>query len=349
MGRGAHPLPEALGGRLMRLPFMQLESDLLAHGAPQVGSLAGCSPIQALGHIAYLRAWAVAQATDEAPPDGWARGPDAADAIEAAACWGGEPGRLLRALKVAKVVIVTADGVQVQGMEPYAKAWEQNAKAKERMRIAREQAANKRSMRAERSANSGVTEPNEPRNESERPAKFSEQTQTYTQKKETTLPPADASGVGDDLPDATEHAQPAESATQTMANAISLFPEAEAPKPEKSKRKAEPKGDPRHAPLVDALVKADAEVHGVPYGFRGGRDAKAVSECLALADQNPATSGETATAEILRRWRIARRWKGFPACNSLGDLATHWNAYARAQDGSAGPPPPTTQRKMIVL
>lgn len=107
----------------MRLPFMQLESDLLAHGAPQVGALAGCSPIQALGHIAYLRAWAVAQATDEAPPDGWARGPDAADAIEAAACWGGEPGRLLRALKVAKIVVVTPEGVQVQGMEPYRKYW----------------------------------------------------------------------------------------------------------------------------------------------------------------------------------------------------------------------------------
>lgn len=145
----------------------------------------------------------------------------------------------------------------------------------------------------------------------------------------------------EELPDATEHAEPAEPAARTMANAISLFPEAVASKPEKPRRKAEPRGDPRHAPLVDSLVKADAEVHGTPYGFRGGRDAKAVSECLSLADQNPATSGDAAQAEILRRWRIGRRWKGFPACNSLQDLATHWNAYARAQDvGSTNPRAP---------
>lgn len=154
----------------------------------------------------------------------------------------------------------------------------------------------------------------------------------------------------EELPDATDDAQPV---AERMAAAMAALPEPlellPVAKPEKPKRKAEPKGDARHAPLVDALVKADAEVHGVPYGFRGGRDAKAVSECLSLADQNPATFGESAPAEILRRWRIARRWKGFPACNSLQDLATHWNAYARAQDGSTAPPAPTAPRKMMVL
>lgn len=157
-------------------------------------------------------------------------------------------------------------------------------------------------------------------------------------------PSSSLSAAADDpeeLPDATDDAHPV---IQPPLIAV----EAE-PKPEKPKRKAEPKGDPRHAPLVDALVKADTEVHGVPYGFRGGRDAKAVSECLSLADQNPTTASDNAPAEVLRRWRIARRWKGFPACNSLQDLATHWNAYARAQDGSASPPAPATPRKMMVL
>lgn len=102
-----------------------------------------------------------------------------------------------------------------------------------------------------------------------------------------------------------------------------------------AKTAREPTGDSRHAVLVKLLVEADAEVTGKPYGFRGGRDAKAVTECLALADQDPVTAGELAGAEVLRRWRIGRRWVGFPACGSLSDLATHWNAFVRPQ-ASAG-------------
>lgn len=116
---------------------------------------------------------------------------------------------------------------------------------------------------------------------------------------------------------------------------VGLFGTPSAP-PGKTKAKREPQGDPRHRPLTDALVAADVELRGGPYGHRGGRDAKAVSDCLALADQSPETAGEKASAEVLRRWRIARRWHGFPACNSLTDLATHWNAYVREQDAATG-------------
>lgn len=89
---------------------------------------------------------------------------------------------------------------------------------------------------------------------------------------------------------------------------------------------------------MDALVAADAEIHGRPYGFRGGRDAKAVSDCLALADQDPGTAGGNAPTEVLRRWRIARRWQGFPACSSLSELAANWNAYVREQGTGPGKP-----------
>lgn len=124
---------------------------------------------------------------------------------------------------------------------------------------------------------------------------------------------------------------PAAGAARTGQPALFAVPPARPPAkpPKPPKASAEPKGDPRHAPLVDALVAADTEIHGRPYGFRGGRDGKAVSECLALADQDPATSGGNAPNEVLRRWRIARRWQGFPACNSLTDLAANWNAYVR--------------------
>ncbi len=100
--------------------------------------------------------------------------------------------------------------------------------------------------------------------------------------------------------------------------------------------KPEPAGDPRHAPLVLALVETHREAKGAPYGFAGGKDARAVTELLALADQDPATRGEAAAAEILRRWGIALRWRGFPACTGLLALRDNWNAYVRAQDAAKG-------------
>lgn len=117
----------------MRLPFLQLQSDLIAHGAPAVAMLAGCSPVEALGHIAFLQAWAVAQADDSAPPDGWVRGPAAARLVEAAAQWKGERGRLIQALQDVGLVAVVEGDIQVLHLDPYRAAWEKNAKAKQRM------------------------------------------------------------------------------------------------------------------------------------------------------------------------------------------------------------------------
>lgn len=175
----------------MRLPFLQLESDLIAHGAAEVAQLAGCHVTQALGHIALLRAWAVSHAGDDAPPDGWVPGDAAGRRIEAAAQWGGERGALLQALLDAGQVQEEPGGMRVLHLEPYVVAWNKNAKAKERMRTARERSANMRESNNERSA------------------KFGGQTQTQTQtQKETTASQApDAPGPGDDLPDASEHAE----------------------------------------------------------------------------------------------------------------------------------------------
>lgn len=203
----------------MRLPFMQLESDLVAHGASTVAALAGCSVPQALGHIALLRAWSVSRATDEAPPDGFVPGDAAPRLIEAAAQWTGEKGALLQALLDAGQVAREETGLRVLHLNPYVTAWERNAKAKARMANARE-----------RSQNMRVTD-------GERSAKFGGQTQTQTQtQKETAASQgaADAGPPADDLPDATDDAHPL-TATETMANAIPLFPEAEATKPVKTK------------------------------------------------------------------------------------------------------------------
>jgi hypothetical protein len=121
-----------------------------------------------------------------------------------------------------------------------------------------------------------------------------------------------------------------------------LFPEAAVASPAPAKKaKKEPTGDPRHAPLVKALVEACG------YPFRSGRDAKAVSELLALADQQPATRGETAGLEVIRRARIGWAWEGFPSCRSLTELAEHWGRYDKPQSGVE--PTPQKPRKLVEM
>lgn len=281
---------------------MQLESDLVAHGASTVATLAGCPPPQALGHIAFLRAWAVSRATDEAPPDGWIAGEAAGRLVEAAAHWNGEKGALLQALSDAGQVAVEAGGVRILHLEPYRTAWERNAKAKARMANIRE-----------RSANTRVPDANDGVSDRERDAKFGGQTQTQTQTQKEAEAFAGSAGASPQAP---------------------LFEEPPKPEAKPKKPKPEPTGDPRHTPLVEALCAPEFR-----YAFRGGHDAKAVKYLLRLADSIPWTAGDAAPAEIVRRWRICRAWVGFPSSPHLAAFAANWNAYADPQGAAkAGPP-----------
>jgi hypothetical protein len=89
----------------------------------------------------------------------------------------------------------------------------------------------------------------------------------------------------------------------------------------KEAKKREPTGDPRHGPLSAALV-------GLGWPHHGGRTAKALKELLALADQSPATAGDKAQAEILRRAAKAKASTGFPQVREIHELATHWGHFA---------------------
>lgn len=71
--------------------------------------------------------------------------------------------------------------------------------------------------------------------------------------------------------------------------------------------------DPRHAPLVAALVEACPG-----YAFDGGRDAAAVKKLLSLAEPE----------EVLRRWRRALTLEEYPKVRAIHELATHWNHFA---------------------
>lgn len=157
----------------MRLPFLQMESDLLAHGLDGMAALLGCSAAAALGHVGLLRAWAVSRAGDAAAPDGWVPGPNAARLIAAGARWEGDASAFVAALSDPGVtqLAIEEGGIRILHLEPYVQAWERNASAKERMRNARERSAN-----VQRTS-----------------AHVSGQTQTQTQK-EADLPPPSSAG-----------------------------------------------------------------------------------------------------------------------------------------------------------
>lgn len=86
-------------------------------------------------------------------------------------------------------------------------------------------------------------------------------------------------------------------------------------------KKPDPDTDPRHHPLKLALVAA-----GWP--FDGGRDADNLKAIIAIADQQEATTGSKAHAEILRRASVAWSAPGFDCARSLTEFRNKWARYA---------------------
>lgn len=84
--------------------------------------------------------------------------------------------------------------------------------------------------------------------------------------------------------------------------------------------KAKAPADPRHAPLVKALVEASPG-----YAFQA-RDAAAVTSLLALGPPE----------EVLTRWRRALASAGYPKVRTTWELAANWNHFA--QEGRSGAP-----------
>ena len=73
-----------------------------------------------------------------------------------------------------------------------------------------------------------------------------------------------------------------------------------------------PPPDPRHAPLVARLTEIFISVRGKKYPF-SGRDAKAISSLLALADPE----------DLEVAWERALRHVGYPSVSSLSELQTN--------------------------
>lgn len=129
-------------------------------------------------------------------------------------------------------------------------------------------------------------------------------------------------------PPAPAGRQPVDSTGSSSGSAPALSPNTEHRAPNKESKATagsnhEKQTNPRHAPMVKALVAACPG-----YAFQP-RDAKAVTELLALG----------ADAEILARWKRALAHKGFPTVRTLSELVTHWNHFAEPTRKPGEEPP----------
>lgn len=87
------------------------------------------------------------------------------------------------------------------------------------------------------------------------------------------------------------------------------------PKPPKAPKTEKPP-DPRHRPLLEALVVIFAEIRGAPPGAVDGSWGKGVSNLLALAEP----------FEVVRRWRLALVSR-YPTVVHPLELVRHWDHW----------------------
>ena len=118
----------------MRLPFLQIDADFVAHKSRDVAAVLGCSRVQAVGHLSMLWAWALSRGPEDAAPDGVIIGPRAAQLLESGAEWLGERGAFVNALSDPSVGLIEQvdGGYRVRGMDRYRKAWDRQRKDRDR-------------------------------------------------------------------------------------------------------------------------------------------------------------------------------------------------------------------------
>lgn len=121
---------------MARLPFVQVDTDFITHGATALAAVLGpeVSTAQAGWAVLQLRTWALSRATDEATL-GFIPGAHAAHLVATFAGWKGDPSAFLDALCDPAVGLaeVRQDGVQLLGLERDAAAVRKSRSDRERM------------------------------------------------------------------------------------------------------------------------------------------------------------------------------------------------------------------------
>lgn len=283
----------------MRFPWLQVDVDFIGSRSKDLAALLRVSRREAIGLAIDLWSWVLGRSAGDGPPDGIVRGRlgTVEVLIAGGVDWAGDVKHLVISLETSGLLEYVDGGVRVRGMSRYRATWEKN-----------------------RRRHGTGEEPERNRSGSPPEPVRKTQTQTQTQKEE-----------GEDIPPPSSAASEGGVEVAPGVWQFTLKPK-EQPRRVRTSKPEKPT-DPRHAPLVKALVEE------VGFPFDGPKDAAHVKGLLALADQQEATRGELAPAEVMRRARIA--WGQFPGFNSartLGDFRSHWGRFAEATTRSTGPP-----------
>jgi hypothetical protein len=297
-------VPNVSEEALMRLPFLQVPQLDMSRGRT-LARILRIPEAHGIGLTVALDAWAVEEAP-EGDVSGLVRDPAPAEAMALAVGWAGDPDEFLAALVRVKLVEVTPDGPRVVSVQRYEQALTGSVRRSEAGSVA----AYAR-WHGKKDANRiGIASAN-----ACDPMRSDAYTQTHMETQKDLPPPASAGSDGFNL------------AVQ------------EAPKRTKAKKpQPEKPPDPRHAPLIQQLVAACQEVTTRPYRFNGGIDAAAVRELLKSADQDVATRGEAAPAEVVRRWKIGLRWRWKDGEAPVQDLPSLQRWWQRCATTETAPP-----------
>lgn len=175
----------------MRFPWLQVDADFIGAHAADLGAHLGISRREAMGLALDLWTWALARAREDAPPDGLVTGtgPVPDRLLSGSVGWTGPVEQLTDALVATGMAVRVEGGYRLTGFDRYKSTWEKN-----RRRTGGKPEGN-------RTGSAPV------------PARKT-QTQTHIEdlpSVETASPAAavaEPMASGEELPDATEHAQP---------------------------------------------------------------------------------------------------------------------------------------------
>ena len=112
----------------MRFPWLQVDADFVAAHAGDLGAHLGISRREAMGLALDLWTWALARASDDAPPDGVVAGTGAVPdrLISGSVGWPGPVDALPAALVACGLAVRIDDGYRLTGFGRYRATWEKN-------------------------------------------------------------------------------------------------------------------------------------------------------------------------------------------------------------------------------
>jgi hypothetical protein len=275
----------------MRLPWLQIDLDAWDR-AKVLAALLGCDRHRAMSLQLDLWKWAVERG--EGMPDGLVVGRLPSVQVAGALEWVGKATELSDALVEAGLLDAVEDGFRVRGLDRYESTF------------ARQEADRLRKAEA-RAKRQAAKSPQEVQKKSA--GSPADKTRPAEVQRTSAGSPSEVHRTNESVRRKSENVRSKEAEADVEAETTTTPPA----------HASEAVGSPA---LRDRLADAFREARGAEFAWTFD-DEQAGKRLLQLAQGNE--------DEVVRRWRNGLLRARFPTCNSLRDLAKHWNAYATGE------------------